>query len=863
MWKRHTDAATGRVYTYPRGSTDAADLWLVCESDGREYYHNVKKNVTTWVLPELSSVAGSEVMSEVPDLPSGSATPSPPQGSAVAADSPGDSDSDDADRAKTLSLKERLAAARKQREDADAKRRQRAKGSSTSTPRRAPTPEKEDVGPALSASQLTVNTAKVHTPPSPVHRTPTPRTPVAVSTLTQVLTERLTALQEAVCGDCKKPKNSARFCTETGRAHGRPEPEVVTPQEDRRGLNTATDENLHALLEGTATATTTGDISPMEALSASAPLQGSAPPPTLQEPVASNPVVQPRVPTIQFANQSPTGSDVSSEVEVSPRGNTPPMKRKPAPASAAFSHKTITLYDEVRGETELRVIKGVTEADMLRVIRAKLGVPVEKPLKIMTTNGTVSFDAVEDGAVYMYTVEEELDMELVCRVLLECYGGVTGAYSSMAVRGLVEPALVRQEFARLSLGKYAEPFIAALTQEKRSLTGFASMLGIQMPEPGRRTQTTAATPRRDHPSTSPARGGSATPRREATAPLSQRKPRERTTLAFDVDASETHTTETPDSMKRSVQETLERREQCKTRPKGATGLSQRVVYANGSVYEGALVQGLRHGQGRLTHGPRNKPISIYDGEWLDGRQNGEGNMAWAGKGYYQGEWKEGQMEGRGKLQVANLNIPKATFVAGKLHGRAVVQYPNGDTFRGELHHNHRSSCTVEHANGDIYKWKFRDPTHPGTGIALLQCTTGDTYEGEVTSYKKHGNGVFTFSGGHMYEGTFFEGNMSGHGSLTYSEGSAYTGNFKNNLFCGEGTYTDTEGQKYTGEWSGGKMHGNGIMTFANGDKWKGVWVEDVRKEGDYVQFTTLPTQELQGTEQQNPPASRHPERLAY
>ena len=47
---------------------------------------------------------------------------------------------------------------------------------------------------------------------------------------------------------------------------------------------------------------------------------------------------------------------------------------------------------------------------------------------------------------------------------------------------------------------------------------------------------------------------------------------------------------------------------------------QRKEYPDGSVYEGVLVDGKRHGEGKYTFANG----AVYDGAWRDDKQHGQG-----------------------------------------------------------------------------------------------------------------------------------------------------------------------------------------------------------------------------------------------
>ena len=91
---------------------------------------------------------------------------------------------------------------------------------------------------------------------------------------------------------------------------------------------------------------------------------------------------------------------------------------------------------------------------------------------------------------------------------------------------------------------------------------------------------------------------------------------------------------------------------------------------NGDVYEGEWVNDKQEGQGTMTY----KQLgNVYDGEWKDGQRNGKGKMTYKGlwefddqvdgcytliriaendkdHDVYEGEWKNGKKHGKGKMK---------------------------------------------------------------------------------------------------------------------------------------------------------------------------------------------------------------------
>jgi len=67
------------------------------------------------------------------------------------------------------------------------------------------------------------------------------------------------------------------------------------------------------------------------------------------------------------------------------------------------------------------------------------------------------------------------------------------------------------------------------------------------------------------------------------------------------------------------------------------------TFENGDVYKGMYVDGNKHGNGKLTMTSKDL---IYDGEWANGAQNGEGTIYTANdlKEIMKGTFVNGQMK---------------------------------------------------------------------------------------------------------------------------------------------------------------------------------------------------------------------------
>jgi hypothetical protein len=175
--------------------------------------------------------------------------------------------------------------------------------------------------------------------------------------------------------------------------------------------------------------------------------------------------------------------------------------------------------------------------------------------------------------------------------------------------------------------------------------------------------------------------------------------------------------------------------------------------------------------------------SRYEGEWKDGKRDGEGTYSWADGSKYKGEWKDGKRDGEG-----------------------TYTYPDGRRYEGE----------------------FKDGKFCGQGELTYPYPDGRRYEGQWKYGKKHGEGTYSYPDGRRYEGEWENGKKHGEGTYSWVDGSRYEGEWKDGKKDGKGTYSWAEGSKYKGEFKDGKFYGQGELTYPypDGSKYKGEWKDN-------------------------------------
>ncbi len=200
---------------------------------------------------------------------------------------------------------------------------------------------------------------------------------------------------------------------------------------------------------------------------------------------------------------------------------------------------------------------------------------------------------------------------------------------------------------------------------------------------------------------------------------------------------------------------------------------------NLAVYEGDMLNGMRHGFGRLT-----TPKYVRLGTWRDDQFTGWGRETRRNGDILEGKYMDGRVTGKGILKNAKGNLYVGDFVESRRHG-----YGELDTNR--IH----------------YKGGFLGDRLNGRGIIHFKIE-GHDYDGDFKDNEINGNGVFRWTNGDVYDGQMTRGKMNGFGRYTYANGQIYEGNYVNGVKEGKGKLTYPNGFVYDGDFIGGRPRGN-------------------------------------------------------
>lgn len=140
-----------------------------------------------------------------------------------------------------------------------------------------------------------------------------------------------------------------------------------------------------------------------------------------------------------------------------------------------------------------------------------------------------------------------------------------------------------------------------------------------------------------------------------------------------------------------------------------------IRYDDGCVYVGHVVNGKRHGIGKL-----NWPSGgVYEGAWKDDKRTGKGKHTWSSGNVYEGDFVDGIRTGKGKYTWSNGDVYEGDFVANKITGKGKYTW------------------------GKDSKW------------------AGDVYEGDFVDDKRNGIGTYTYADGRIESGRWKDGEFLG------------------------------------------------------------------------------------------------------
>ena len=159
------------------------------------------------------------------------------------------------------------------------------------------------------------------------------------------------------------------------------------------------------------------------------------------------------------------------------------------------------------------------------------------------------------------------------------------------------------------------------------------------------------------------------------------------------------------------------------------------IWADGDVYEGGYIDGIKTGKGKYTWPNGN----VYEGDWIDDARTGKGKFIWADGDVYEGDFVDGNRTGKGKIIWANGNVYEGDWIDNSRTGKGKVIFGS-------------STKWPDH----IYKGDFVDGSRTGKG--KYTWPNGDVYLGYWKNGNMDGKGI-KVTNGRIERGLFLNGNL--------------------------------------------------------------------------------------------------------
>ncbi|XP_017398146.1 MORN repeat-containing protein 1 isoform X2 [Cebus imitator] len=165
----------------------------------------------------------------------------------------------------------------------------------------------------------------------------------------------------------------------------------------------------------------------------------------------------------------------------------------------------------------------------------------------------------------------------------------------------------------------------------------------------------------------------------------------------------------------------------------------------------------------------------YEGEWKGGKKHGHGKLLFKDGSYYEGAFVDGEIMGEGRRHWAwSGDTFSGQFVLGEPQGRGVMEYKAGGCYEGEVSHGAREGHGfLVDQDGQVYQGSFHGNKRHGPGQMLFK--NGDKYDGDWVRDQRQGHGVLRCADSSTYEGQWHSDVFSGLGSMAHCSGLTYSG----------------------------------------------------------------------------------------
>ncbi len=222
----------------------------------------------------------------------------------------------------------------------------------------------------------------------------------------------------------------------------------------------------------------------------------------------------------------------------------------------------------------------------------------------------------------------------------------------------------------------------------------------------------------------------------------------------------------------------------------------RLVYSDGSIYEGNFLNKDRAGYGMFIW---KDDLASFGGEWEASKRHGKGYFVDEKGTKQSGYWKNDQFV-QGEIVIntinrselagdiaKNLNYLNPKEVAALLQQRSIVDTLAAQLKPGCIYGDCENGIGVLLGQNYIYYGSFQSGLRQGYGeMRWIGVSWGNTYIGNSDANTRTGIGAYFWPNGNKYYGEWQNGNRNGLGTFFNANGDIQAGKFENNNFISEG-----------------------------------------------------------------------------
>ncbi|WP_159351490.1 MORN repeat-containing protein [Roseomonas harenae] len=190
------------------------------------------------------------------------------------------------------------------------------------------------------------------------------------------------------------------------------------------------------------------------------------------------------------------------------------------------------------------------------------------------------------------------------------------------------------------------------------------------------------------------------------------------------------------------------------------------IMANGDLYQGEFHDGRANGQGMLQF--RGSDGGTYEGEFRDDLPNGRGVRSWRNGARYMGQWVAGLRQGIGTMNYGNGTSYTGEWRSNRRSGTGAMNYGGGTTYEGGWANDQREGTgtyRVFSPSGasSVYTGAWRNDMRNGFGTEVFPGSNV-RIDGNFLNDKPHGRVVYT-SNGDSFEGEIYDGCLRTRGRV--------------------------------------------------------------------------------------------------